>query len=55
MPDPDLLCLKCGAKWSSQYLERKKVRACLLCKEPGLRYMDAKGNATDETFPRDLG
>jgi len=55
MPDPDLLCLKCGAKWSSQYLERKKVRACLLCKEPGLRYMDDQGNATDETFPKDPG
>jgi uncharacterized protein YbaR (Trm112 family) len=50
---PDLLCLKCDSKWDSQYLERKQVRACPLCKEPGLRYMDDKGNATDETWPKE--
>ena len=49
---PDLICLKCGSKWDSKYLERKGVRACPLCKEPGLRVMDDKGNATDEEWPR---
>ena len=54
MPEPDLICLKCGAKWSSEYLERKRVRSCLLCKEPGLRYMDINGNATVDTFPKKI-
>ncbi len=31
---PDLICLKCDSKWDSQYLERKGVHACPLCKEP---------------------
>jgi len=49
---PDLICTKCGSKWDSQYLERKGVHACPLCAEPGLRYMDDKGSATDEAFPK---
>lgn len=48
---PDLICLKCGSKWDSRYLERKGVHACPLCSEPGLRVMDAKGQATEECWP----
>jgi hypothetical protein len=49
----DLICQKCGAKWTSEMLERKRLYACPCCAEPGLRYMDAKGTPTDEAFPRE--
>jgi hypothetical protein len=53
MSDPTwVVCLKCGSKWQAEMLERKGIRHCQLCLEPGLRIMDAKGNATEETFPR---
>jgi len=48
-----VICLKCGSKFDSRPLERKQIFACQLCMEPGLRIMDAKGNATDETWPRE--
>lgn len=47
----DLICLKCSAKWQSGTLERKRQYACPLCKEPGMRVMNAKGNATEECWP----
>ena len=47
----DLLCKKCGSKWDSEILTRKGTRHCILCSEPGLRYLDAQGNPTDVTFP----
>lgn len=48
-----VVCLKCGAKWETNRLDRKKIRQCELCDEPGLRYMDANGTPTDETYPRE--
>jgi NAD-dependent SIR2 family protein deacetylase len=48
-----VVCLKCGSKYDTRPLERKQILACPMCKEPGLRYLDAKGNATDDTFPRE--
>lgn len=47
------ICLKCGSKFDTRPLERKQTLACPLCKEPGLRVMDANGNATDKTWPRE--
>jgi DNA-directed RNA polymerase subunit RPC12/RpoP len=47
------VCLKCGSKFDTRPLERKQIFACQLCKEPGLRIMDAKGEATDETWPKE--
>jgi len=47
------ICTKCGSKFDTRPLERKQIYACQLCKEPGLRVMDANGTPTDETFPRD--
>jgi DNA-directed RNA polymerase subunit RPC12/RpoP len=44
-----VVCLKCGSKFDTRPLERKQILACPLCKEPGLRVMNAKGEATDET------
>jgi hypothetical protein len=48
-----VVCAKCQSKWETGRLERKGVAYCELCSEPGLRYMDANGTPTDETFPRD--
>ena len=54
MPDQVfVICQKCDAKWDTRRLERKGIRYCELCSEPELRYMDANGAPTDETFPRD--
>jgi len=50
-----VLCLKCAGKYETGRLERKQIRYCELCGEPGLRYMDATGTPTDETFPREEG
>ena len=56
MPDPTwVICTKCGSKFDTRPLERKQIFACQLCKEPGLRVMDDKGNATDETWPAEKG
>ena len=52
MPDPVwVVCTKCGSKFDKRPLDRKRIFACPLCKEPGLRVMDEKGNATDEIWP----
>lgn len=52
MPDPTwVVCMKCGSKFDVRPLERKQIYACQLCKEPRLRVMDAKGNATEESWP----
>jgi hypothetical protein len=49
---PDMaVCTKCGAKWSTEMLERKGIKHCQLCKEPGLRVMDERGEASEETWP----
>ena len=48
----DLICLKCGAKWSSEMLERKRQFACPLCQEPGMRVMK-DGEATEEVWPQE--
>ena len=48
----NLICLKCGAKWNDEILERKQYYACLNCKEPGLRTMDDKGEA-GEIWPKE--
>jgi DNA-directed RNA polymerase subunit RPC12/RpoP len=52
MPDPTwVICTKCISKFDASFLERRQEYACPLCSEPGLRIMDAKGNATEESWP----
>lgn len=51
MPNPWVVCTKCSAKWIAEALDRKRQYACPLCKEPGMRIMDAKGEATEEGWP----
>ena len=51
MPDLFVVCTKCGSRWLVDMLERKGIRHCQLCLEPGLRFMDDKDNATEETWP----
>ena len=46
-----VICTKCGSKFDTRPLERKQIYACQLCKEPGLRVMDEKGEASEETWP----
>jgi len=48
-----VVCQKCGSKFDKRLLERKQVYSCQLCKEPGLRLMDANGNATDTVWPEE--
>ena len=48
-----VVCSKCNSKWAVEMLERKRITYCQLCKEPGLRVMNDKGNATDETWPKE--
>lgn len=52
MPDPVwVICTKCGSKFDAAFLERRRQYSCPMCAEPGLRIMDAKGNATEESWP----
>ena len=54
MPDDVwIICTKCGASFARWLMERKQAFACPLCKEPGLRVMSAKGEATEECWPKD--
>jgi DNA-directed RNA polymerase subunit RPC12/RpoP len=56
MPDDVwIICTKCGASFARWLMERKQAFACPLCKEPGLRVMSAKGEATEETWPKEAG
>jgi len=45
-----VICLKCGSKFDADFLERKRQYACPLCKEPGLRVMNERGEATDQAW-----